>query len=221
MGHATFLSFRCKVCHSTLLAESYTQGSDAGSLICTQHITDSKSTPVQLRQQIESTKNTPKCKFQGGYLSLGGLAITSVPHYTETTESQDRLVYSTLQIEKRERQERSRQVKDGENRDSPVVMRSIVKPAPPNPPPPSVKDRTGKEAGKAGPAPIQADGNVQQEATNTEEPSELSLPCERVNEGSSRPVPAPRRMLDSSVVPVPAPRTKTFQTNSSSPAAGK
>ncbi|XP_067472444.1 MICAL-like protein 1 isoform X2 [Thunnus thynnus] len=212
--------FRCKVCHSTLLAGSYTKGRDAGSLICTHHITDSKSTPVDLCQQIGSTENTPKCKFQAGYLSLDGLTISSVPHYTVKTESQDRLGYRRLEMERREKQERSRAVKDSENRDSPVVMKSKVKSAPPNPPPPRVKDKTAKEAGKAGPAPIPTDSKVQQEATKTEELSELSSPCALVTEENSRPVPAPRRMMDSAVVPVPAPRTKTLQTTSSSPAAG-
>ncbi|KAM7372343.1 hypothetical protein PAMP_009520 [Pampus punctatissimus] len=198
--------FRCKFCHSTLLPGSYTQGSDAGSLICTHHITDNKNIPVDLRQKIGSTENTPKCKFQGGYLSLSGLAISCVPHYPEKTDK-------TLKIEQREKQERSREVKDSENRDS-SVLKSMIKAAPPNPPPPIVKDTAAKGAGKAEPEPILADIKVQQKATNTEEPSELSSPCAQVTEGSSQTVPAPRRMSDS-VVPVAAPRTKSI----SSPAA--
>ncbi|XP_070703523.1 MICAL-like protein 1 [Pempheris klunzingeri] len=49
--------FRCKVCRSTLLHGSYTRGSDAGSLICTLHVTDRKIIRVQLNQQTESTEN--------------------------------------------------------------------------------------------------------------------------------------------------------------------
>ncbi|XP_070780130.1 MICAL-like protein 1 [Enoplosus armatus] len=196
--------FRCKVCHSTLLPGSYTQGSDAGSLICTHHRTDSKS--VDLNQQIGSTENRPKCKFQAGYFSLGGLAISSVPHYTKKTESQDRLVCKTPETEGNERQERSRDYTVG-------VQSRVKKPAPPHLPPPSVEDRTVEGAGKAGPEPILSYSKIQQDATKTQEPPKLSSPCEdRVTEGRSRPVPAPRRMLDSSVVPVPAPRTKTSQT---------
>ncbi|XP_038550856.1 MICAL-like protein 1 isoform X2 [Micropterus salmoides] len=189
--------FRCNVCRNTLLPGSYTQGGDACSLICTHHITNSKSSHVDLSQQIGSTQNQPRCKFQAGYFSLGGLAVSSVPHYTTNTESQDRMVCKTTETEGKERQERSREVK---------------KPAPPHlPTPTSVKDRTVKGAGKTGPAPILADGKIQQEATKTQEQSEHS-PCAQMTEGGSRPVPAPRRKLDSSIVPVPAPRTRTSQT---------
>ncbi|XP_075940380.1 MICAL-like protein 1 isoform X2 [Anarhichas minor] len=191
--------FRCKVCRSTLLPESYTQGRDAGSLICTHHIADGKNTSVDLAQQIGSTDDRTKCKFQAGYFSLGGSAISSIPHYTETTESQDRLVCKTP-----ETQERSRELKD---RDSTVGLKCTAKkPAPPRLPPPCVEDRTVTGAEKAG--------------LKTQGPSELSSPCARVTEGSSRPVPAPRRMLDPSAVPVPAPRTKVAQPVNSSPAAG-
>lgn len=210
------------MCNSTLLAESYTQGSDAGSLICTHHITDNKSIHVDLNQKFGSTENRLKCKFQAGYFSLGGLAITSVPHYTMKTESLDRPVCKTPEAEGKGRQEKSREVKSRENRDSTVGLKSMVKkPAPPYPPLPSVKDSMVEGAGKAGPASILADGKIQQEATKTQQPSELSSLCVQVTEGISWPVPAPRRMLYTSVVPVPAPRTKTSRTTSSSPAAGK
>uniref|UniRef100_A0A671UNI1 MICAL like 1 n=1 Tax=Sparus aurata TaxID=8175 RepID=A0A671UNI1_SPAAU len=136
--------FRCKVCRSTLLPGSYTQGSEAGS----------KSSHRVFNQQIGSADSRPKRASQTGHFSLGGLAITTVPHYAKKTD---------------------------------------------------VKDRAIEEAGKAGPAAILADSKTEQEVT----------------EGSSRPVPAPRRMLGSSVVPVPAPRTKTSQETNSSSAAGK
>ncbi|XP_056257322.1 MICAL-like protein 1 isoform X2 [Seriola aureovittata] len=58
--------FRCKVCHSTLLPESYTQGSDAGSLICAHHLTDSQSSRVDLRQQTGSTDSRPQSEMEGG-----------------------------------------------------------------------------------------------------------------------------------------------------------
>ncbi|XP_022623222.1 MICAL-like protein 1 [Seriola dumerili] len=204
--------FRCKVCHSTLLPESYTQGSDAGSLICTHHLTDSQSSRVDLGQQTGSTDSRPQCKFQAGYLSLSGLAISSVPHYTKKTESQDRQVCQTAEMEGRERWERSR-----ENNKSTVALKSTAKkPAPPSPPRPSVKDGT---AAGAGSAPVLSDGK--KEATETQPPSELSSPCVRSTEGSAQPVPAPRRMFDSPVVPVPAPRAKTTHAANGSPAAGK
>ncbi|XP_073349746.1 MICAL-like protein 1 isoform X2 [Pagrus major] len=202
--------FRCKVCCSTLLPGSYTQGSEAGTLICTHHC---KSSHPVFNQQIGSTDNRPKCVSQAGYFSLGGLAITTVPHYAKKTESRDGLVGKTAETEGKDSQERSGEVKDR-------LQSMIRKPARSHLPPPSVKDRTIESAGKAGPAPILADSKTEQEAAKTQDSSELSSPCAQVTEGSARPVPAPRRMLGSSVVPVPAPRTKTSQETNSSPAAG-
>ncbi|KAM9346538.1 MICAL-like protein 1 [Symphorus nematophorus] len=215
--------FRCKVCCSTLLPGSYTQGSDAGSLICTHHTTDSKSTRVDLSQQIGSSENRPKCTFQADYFSLGGLPIASVPHYTKKTESQYKLVCKTTEMEKKDLQERSREVKDRDSRDTTVGLKSMEKKQAPPPYPllPSVDNRSVEGAGKAGAPPILADSKTQQEVSKTREPSEFSSTCDRVTEGSSRPVPAPRRMLGTSVVPVPAPRTKTSRTTNNSPAAGK
>ncbi|XP_072225903.1 MICAL-like protein 1 isoform X3 [Leuresthes tenuis] len=163
--------FRCKVCLCTLLPGSYTQGSDTGSLICTYHVTDSKTACRDITHQIRSTDNRPKWEVQAAFHSLDGVAIIALPHYTQTTESQDRL--------------------------------------------PSVKERTVEEAENKRLAPIVADIKVQQNAAKV---SELSSPCARVAEGSTRPVPAPRRSLNSSAVPVPAPRAKTAQTMSDSPA---
>ncbi|XP_034749114.1 MICAL-like protein 1 [Etheostoma cragini] len=208
--------FRCKVCRGTLLPGSYTQGSDGCSLICTHHITDSKRSLADLKQQIKSTENGPKCEFPAGYVSVSGLAITSVPHYTKTTESREKLVCKTPEQEK-DRWERCGELKD---RDSTVGLKSKVKkPTPLHLPSPSVKDMTVEGAGKAGSACFLPEGKIQQEVTKTQEPSDLSSSRVQVTGGSSRPVPAPRRMLDSSVVPVPAPRTKTAQPTSISSAA--
>ncbi|XP_049925932.1 MICAL-like protein 1 isoform X2 [Epinephelus moara] len=197
--------FRCKVCCSTLLPGSYTQGSDAGSLICTHHLTDSESTRVDLSQPVRSAESRPKRDYQSGYFSLGGSAISSVPHYTKKTESQDRLVCKTIETEGKERQERIKEVKEEGNRDSPVGPKKPARPRLP---------------GKAGSAPIPTDSKSQQEGAKTQETSELSSQCERATEGRSRPVPAPRRLLDSSVAPVPAPRNKTAQPMYSSRSAG-
>ncbi|XP_059203260.1 MICAL-like protein 1 [Centropristis striata] len=206
--------FRCTVCRSTLLPGSYTQGGDDGSLICIHHITDSKSSHVDLSQQSRSTES----HFQPGYFSLGGSAISSVPHYTKTTESQDRLVCTTPQSEGKGRQERIRELNHRENRDATVGLKgNATKPAPPQPPP----DTSLEGAGEAEHASILAESKKQQEVAKTQESRELSSPCAQVTEGSGRPVPAPRRMLDSSGAPVPAPRTRTASGTNSSPAAGQ
>nr|XP_020480582.1 MICAL-like protein 1 isoform X2 [Monopterus albus] len=201
---------RCKVCHGDLLPESCTQESDAGSLVCSDHKTDSNSTCIDFNKQIASTENQPKCKFQAGYFSFGGLSITSVPHYTKQAEPQDRPVCKSPEMEGRGRREGSREVKDRENRHSSVGLKSVVKkPAPLPPQPPSVEDRTVKGAGNAGAAAVLADSKKQQEVRQTQQPSELSAACVRVTAGSGRPVPARRRMVDSAMVPVVAPRTKS------------
>ncbi|XP_060946546.1 MICAL-like protein 1 [Limanda limanda] len=212
--------FRCKLCHSTLLPESYTQGSDAVSFICSDHFTDSKNTHVDLKQKSGSAEDRPRRALQSGYVSLCGLAVSSVPYYTETTESQDRPVWEAA-----EAKERSSLVECKDNRDSAAGLKNMLKtpapphlppphPPPPRPPPPS--DGSVAGAGKDEAAPIQTDGETQQEATETHQPSERSSPCVRVTEGSGWQVPAPREKSDSSVVPVPAPRTKTSQTTTSS-----
>ncbi|KAL3987480.1 galactosylgalactosylxylosylprotein 3-beta-glucuronosyltransferase 1 [Sarotherodon galilaeus] len=102
--------FRCKVCHATLLPQSYTQGSDAGSLICTYHATNSKGTHVDVSGQTGS-----QSKLQTVCYSLGGQPITSVPNYTKKIESQDTPGCKTAETGGTERKEENREVKNREN----------------------------------------------------------------------------------------------------------
>ncbi|XP_061566945.1 MICAL-like protein 1 isoform X2 [Cololabis saira] len=187
--------FRCKVCHCTLLPGSFTQGSDTGSLICACHVADSKSLNADVNQEVESTDNQPKCRFQAGLSSPGELTVTSVSHYTKKLESQDRLVSKTLQKHAVKEQEGSREEEDKGN--------SCV--GSHHPPQPTVKEKTFDGAKKNKLLPTHADSKEQQP------------PCAQVTERSTRPVPAPRRSMDAYVVPVPAPRTRTVPTMTSSP----
>ncbi|KAM4530877.1 MICAL-like protein 1 isoform 2-T2 [Odontesthes bonariensis] len=196
--------FRCKVCHCTLLPGSYTQGSDTGSLICVYHVTDSRTACRDINQQIRSTDNRPKWEVKAAFHSVDGVAVTALPHCTQTTESQDRLVGEASQTDRIGKQEGSREEKDSAAETS---CRSQA----------SVKEKTVEETENGRLAAVVADIKVQQNAAKV---SELSSPCAGGAEGSSRPVPAPRRSLNSSAVPVPAPRAKTAQTMSDSPAAG-
>ncbi|XP_068192435.1 MICAL-like protein 1 isoform X2 [Antennarius striatus] len=199
--------FRCKLCHSTLLRESYKQGCDPGSLICSHH-TSNKSPDHHLR--TGSTENRPRCAFQIAYFSLGGLPITSVPHYPKTTESQDRLVYQTAAIEWKEMQESSRETRDGKNRDLTSGLKRKVKRQAPLPP---SHDKAAE--------PIPADSKAQQEPVKTvSEPSQLSSLSTQVTEGSSRLVSPPAGGLSSSRDPVLAPRAKPSQTMDSPPTTG-
>ncbi|KAI4822795.1 hypothetical protein KUCAC02_008323 [Chaenocephalus aceratus] len=141
------LSSRCKVCHSALLPGSYTQRSEDGSLVCSHHVTDRPS--VELNRQVTPPEILPTCKCEEGYVSLGGLAVTSVPYYGNKTESAVRLFFKTPAMEAKEQQERS------SRDDSADGVKSVEKkPAPPLLPPPVVKDGT---VGGGGAAPILAE----------------------------------------------------------------
>lgn len=106
------------MCHATLLPQSYTQGSDAGSLICAYHATNSKGTHVDVRSQTGS-----QSKLQTVCYSLGGQPITSVPNYTKKTESQDTLSCKTAETGGTERI-------DGRTRPVPAPRRISVGPVP-------------------------------------------------------------------------------------------
>ncbi|XP_019906227.2 MICAL-like protein 1 isoform X2 [Esox lucius] len=53
----TTAAFRCSVCSSTLLPGSYKEGTDAGSLVCIQHLTASQNVFPDYGKQTESTGN--------------------------------------------------------------------------------------------------------------------------------------------------------------------
>lgn len=152
--HISCLSFRCTVCHSTLLPQSYTQGSDAGSLICSHH---------------KSTQPRSEGTFQGVF-SLDGLPIASAPQYSENTQSTaDGSVCKTADMEWKERQGR-------ESSDRTVGEKGAVKElAPPHVPPPPDKDRTDDDSERAELVPAPADTKVQQEAANAQQPPRQML----------------------------------------------
>lgn len=184
------------MCSNTLLPGSYTQDSDAGALIliCTHHTTGCSQS--DLSRQDTSAENQTKCQFQEA-LSLSGLVISSVPHYSRNTVSLDGLVCEAAGMERT-----SAEVRCGESRDPAAgAKRSVKKAAPPPPVPQTdVPDKGAEEAASV-------EGGVS--------------PCETATEGSKQPVPAPRRRLSSSVAPVPAPRTRISQPADTSTAAGE
>lgn len=194
------------MCRNTLLPGAYTQGSDAGTLICTHHTTGCSQS--DLREQDRSAENQTKCQFQEA-LSLSGLVISSVPHYGRNTVSLDGLVCETTGMEGT-----STEVRRGESRDPAAGARRSVKKAAP-PPPVSQTDVPDKAAEEARPSHVP-------EVAKTPNPAEgVVSPCKTATEGSNQPVPAPRRRLSSSVAPVPAPRTRISQPANRSTAAGE
>ncbi|KAM4535303.1 MICAL-like protein 1 [Fundulus diaphanus] len=190
--------FRCTVCRCVLLPSSYTQGSDTTSLICSHHATDRKAAGVDGIQRFRCAENQPECPMQTGFYSLSGLAICSVPRYTQRAG----LVSKTQQTEETERPR-------GNNRESVSVEN-------PRPPEPCDLEPTVRAEDRNRPEVAVVNGKGQKTASKT---SELSLSSKQETEGSAYPVPAPRRSGGSYVVPVPAPRSRTAQTMSSSPAA--
>lgn len=172
--------FSCRQCHSSLLPGSYTQGSDANSLICTHH--DNKHSATTFTH-----------KYSCGYLSLSGLAVSGVPHYSRKTESRDGQVCKTPQIQGKERETGSS-----------AGLYSVVKKPTHRPPP---QDCSLEENGHQ-------ECDVKQETTKAADESDNSLA--RVQEGGSRSAPAPGRTVSSCGTPVPTPRNKSPQTMSSS-----
>ncbi|KAM9746516.1 MICAL-like protein 1 [Menidia menidia] len=180
--------FRCKVCHCSLLAGSYTQGSDTRSLICAYHVTEAATASSDINKLIRSTNNRSEREVPVDFHSLDGVAVTSVPCYTQTAESRDRPVGKTDWVGK---QGGSKEVKDGEN-SGPCCR-----------PPSGIKGATVQEVKNKGGVTSEAVIRSGDEARI----SELSSP----REGGTGPVPAPRR---SSAVPVPAPRARSARTMS-------
>lgn len=66
------------MCGSTILPGSYTQGSDAGTLVCSHHAAvPSHPSPREYRAAGEATECQPQ-----EVSSLSGLVISSAPHYS-------------------------------------------------------------------------------------------------------------------------------------------
>lgn len=195
------------MCCNTLLPASYTQGSDAGTLICTHHTTGCSQSDVS--QQDGSAENQTKCQFQEA-LSLSGLAISSVPRYSRDTVSLDGLVCEAAGMEGT-----STEARRGESRDPAAGAKRSVKKAVAPPPPVHQTDVPDKAEEEAAPA------HVPEVAKTPNRAEGVVSPRETATEGNKHPVPAPRRRLSSSVAPLPAPRTRTSQPANRSTAAGE
>ncbi|XP_056143987.1 MICAL-like protein 1 isoform X1 [Lampris incognitus] len=213
--------FRCKVCDSTLLPGSYKQGGDASSLICTYHITETENTSQ------DSSCTTRPTEQQHQLKSATGFADNIANHlcYAGKIESQDRLVCMREEAQGGDsdtRQGERKQAEDKEEGHSSLVSK-VKRLAPTHPPQHGFKDGTLEGSGKAGKLTILANTELHEKSTQNQEPARLAptLVDRTVSAGSSRPIPAPRRMLNSSAPPVPAPRTKTlYRMDSSSTTAG-
>ncbi|XP_054615534.1 MICAL-like protein 1 isoform X2 [Dunckerocampus dactyliophorus] len=151
--------FRCKVCHSTLVAGFYTPGKAACSVICYDHLTNSAK-----------SRHDETLELWQGCLSLGGLTLISVP---EETQSHDRLVYKP--------------VEQTVPRESSVSSSSMFKPPSPQPAPPGVDEATSEESGNDESPAVLADPS--NEETKKEAHSELCSSCLPVTSKSDQLAP--------------------------------
>ncbi|XP_075888324.1 MICAL-like protein 1 isoform X2 [Nelusetta ayraudi] len=126
--------FRCAVCRSTLLPGSYTQGSAAGTLVCSHHAAVGSDDASQ--QENRPAGDRTQCRVQE-VSSLSGLVISSAPHYSR------RAVSGTAGMEETQ-----------------TKVKSVKKAAPPPPPPPAPPirqpDVPDQATGEAGPNPTPA-----------------------------------------------------------------
>ncbi|XP_077415927.1 MICAL-like protein 1 isoform X2 [Vanacampus margaritifer] len=172
--------FRCKVCHGTLAAGFYIPGKDAGAFICSDHITGGAKAHADKNFEVWED-----C------MSLGGLTLISVPHYSEKTKSHDRLVYKPPGIEQTVQHESS------------DTHSSMSRPPSAQPVPVNV-DQTSE--GKDELTAVLAGSNEQKEETNTEVPSEfLSLDVQVAGENK-------QLASEQTLVPASAARTQPCQT---------
>lgn len=207
------------MCSNTLLPGCYKEGSEAGSLVCTHHLSTSQSRPDLSRSaEIGSTENLPKLGGQEVTSSQGGLIDNpNLSHYTRKTDSRERVVGEQGGTEgeernaKQERTSSKEEVQHRENRGLTVESKGkLKKSVPPRPLHPPKEERKLQEAGTL---PTDRDYKLQQE---TDSPD----PC-RLSGSSGLPVPAPRRMLDPSTPPRPAPRTRPPKVMDSPTATGE
>ncbi|XP_045074417.1 MICAL-like protein 1 isoform X1 [Coregonus clupeaformis] len=180
--------FKCSVCSNTLLPGSYKEGSEVGSLVCIHHLTASQNARSDYSKQTGSTENLHKLDEQEVTLSQGGFTDNpDLPHFIGKTDSGETVICGRGETETEGGERKTRQD-------------TLKKPRPPRPPKPIVEEGTLEDAGTR---PIQTT------ETKSPDPCGLTLtPDSDLASGSpGRPVPAPRRVLDSTP-PRPAPRTR-------------
>ncbi|XP_014048728.2 MICAL-like protein 1 isoform X2 [Salmo salar] len=173
--------FRCSVCSSTLLPGCYKEGSEVGSLVCTHHLTASQNAHPDYSKQTGSIENLPKLDEQEVTLSQGGLTDNpDLSDFIGKTDSGETVIFGRGQTE----------TEGGERK---TRHDTLKKPRPPCPPRPTVEEGKLEEAGTR---PIQ-----------TTETLTVTPDSGSASASPGRPVPAPRRVLDSTP-PRPAPRTR-------------
>lgn len=169
------------MCSSTLLPGCYKEGSEVGSLVCTHHLTASQNAHPDYSKQTGSIENLPKLDEQEVTLSQGGLTDNpDLSDFIGKTDSDETVIFGRGETE----------TEGGERK---TRHDTLKKPRPPRPPKPTVEEGKLEEAGTR---PIQ-----------TIETLTVTPDSGSASASPGRPVPAPRRVLDSTP-PRPAPRTR-------------
>ncbi|KAF3687263.1 MICAL-like protein 1 [Channa argus] len=193
--------FRCTECHSTLLPGSYKLGVDSGSLVCTHHFT---------RPALASQNGRPDLSKKPVFAQSARMGLSTIPHSppSERTQTETLSVVSPtndiptsnsvtphLVTTDKAESDKSKEI-DGHESEEKTHSSS-----PPNPFDESdeEEEQAEKEEDSQTPAKSTANGD---------------LPCtpDTHHEGTSRPVPAPRRVSEPTTPPRPAPRVRLTRT---------
>lgn len=154
------------MCCCTLLPHCYTQVGDSGTLVCSHHPADSQVTKPELSasagNRVRRSPQTAPC--------LGGSAVGSAPRYTESIQSEDKLVSEAADMERKDGEETSAEGADSRSGD---LSGS------PDPVAPAVADSAVGEAESCAPAPGPSEAAVQQEVTQR--------PQEQIGESGATP----------------------------------
>ncbi|KAK3557049.1 hypothetical protein QTP70_024256 [Hemibagrus guttatus] len=189
--------FRCRECSSTLLPGSYKLVGDSGSLVCTHHFTrissNSQNGRPDLSKQLSplSSNSSPESTPSGGSLEK------ALPECSDANEhinpSDDLPKTHSLEREPSQNEKGGKEIRE-EFEDGVKVQ---IEPCPPSPPNPFEESDEEELKEEAQPKPAT-------EVTN----GVLPVTSTRSTAGEDRPVPAPRKVSDSSpsVRPVPRPR---------------
>ncbi|XP_060774889.1 MICAL-like protein 1 [Neoarius graeffei] len=189
--------FRCKECSSTLLPGSYKPVGDAGSLVCTHHFTrvssNSQNGRPDLSQQLSpvSSNASPESPPSGGSLEKAQTEPSDANEHIAPCDNSPKP--HSLEGEIRQNEKGGEEIRE-EFEDG---AKEQMEPCPPSPPNPF--DESDEEELKEEEQPQPA-----AEVTN----GVLPLTPVRSTTEENRPIPAPRKVSDSSpsARPVPRPR---------------
>lgn len=197
--------FRCVECHSTLLPGSYKLGSNSGALVCTHHLTRNTSANQNGRQDLCERPEVVQSARIGRSTTPHTLPPERDQTHTSAPASQthdinmptaESVTVTAVTTNKADSLERAKDLDDsGETKE---LQRSS---SPPNPFDESEEEEEEeeKEEDTKTPAKLTTNGEL------------ASTPVSH-QEGASRPVPAPRRVSESTPPPRPAPRVRLLRT---------